>query len=493
MSRDDDISPETVLEADPPLVFVSFGFRDAIYRLVVWCFVVASACHLWLADAWQLEWLFADLLYVAGLGFLAWRGAFAGWVLSAFGLLLPLLFHRDQLTQSLFLLFIAVAGALTTGRAAWRFAVGEGAPRARRGARRPEEVRGFVRTVQWLAVLVYGFAFFHKLNADFLDPDYSCALYGLREVTNYWHLPAVAVPGEWGIAFPIAILLAEAGIAALHLLRCRRIAWMVAIAFHIFLTFTMAPAFVFVMAVGHAAFVTRDDLETLHETLSRHGPLLMVVAAAVTVVSIRRHGALPEWTMIPREFLLWGVLGLLVTAFPPWTAGAWARRPVDRPDSWFARMLPVLFAGLFAANCVLPYLGLQYQHTAAMVSNLRIDRGCWNHLVVPESARLQDPYIRFSDVYFGEPGRDPEYEQVVLEQLWSPPQIRQMRRNWCGSSNRPFYLKGTYKGETFEIEDLCAGDPLPFGEFRVFGVAIFGDLLRFQKNLMRECPQTCIH
>ncbi|MFB6373507.1 MAG: hypothetical protein ABEN55_10415, partial [Bradymonadaceae bacterium] len=460
--------------------------------LIVWTFVLASACHLWLADAWQLEWLFADLVYLVGLGLLAWRGAFAGWVLSALGLALPLLFHRDQLTQSVFLLFVATAGAVTTGRAAWRVVV-EGQSSAGDDDERPRGLRGFSRTIQWLAILVYGFAFFHKLNADFFDPQYSCAVYGLREVTDYWHLPAFEMSASTGRLLPIGILMAEGGIAVLHLLRYRRIAWTVAVAFHIFLTFTMAPAFVFVMAVGHVAFVTHDDLAGFRNMLARWGPWLIVIAAVVTVASLRRHGTLPEYTMIPREFLLWGVLALLVTTFPPWSAEARARRTVRRPSTWFARALPPVFAVLFALNCALPYLGLQYQHTAAMVSNLRIDRGCWNHLVVPESARLQDPYIRVEEVYFGEPGRDPEYEKIVREQLWSPPQIRQMRRNWCSPANRPFYLKGTYKGESFEIEDLCAGEPLPFGEFRVFGIAVFGDLLRFQKNLMRECPQTCIH
>lgn len=55
------------------------------------------------------------------------------------------------------------------------------------------------------------------------------------------------------------------------------------------------------------------------------------------------------------------------------------------------------------------------------------------------------------------------------------------------------YLEGTHMGDRFVIGDLCADEPLPFGEWRVFGEAIFGDYLRFQKNLERDCPQQCIH
>jgi hypothetical protein len=128
-----------------------------------------------------------------------------------------------------------------------------------------------------------------------------------------------------------------------------------------------------------------------------------------------------------------------------------------------------------------------------MVSNLRIDKGCWNHVVVPEQVRLTDDYIRVDEVYFGAPGRNDEYEDIVVRQLWSPPQIRQMRRNWCHPDARPFYLRGEFRGRDFLIEDLCDGKPLPFEDAGMFGVEVFGDYLRFQKNLERECPQACIH
>jgi hypothetical protein len=480
------------LEADPPVVFAGFGHLHPVYRVVVWCFVVASVSHLLLADAWQWEWLFADIVYLAGIGLLAWRGAFAGWVLSALGLLLPLLFHRDQLTQSVFLLFVATGGALSTGRAAWRIVVGDETSSGGEGEPNPD-VWAFLRAVQWLTILAYALAFFHKLNADFLNPQTSCAVYGLREVTDYWHLPAVEMPASAALIFPIGILLAEAGIAALHLLRYRRVAWLVAISFHIFLTFTMAPAFVFVMAVGHAAFVTREDLERLNEALDAHGVVLALIGAGMTAGSIAAHGEWPDLTMIPREFLLWGTLGLLVAAFPPWRGEVWCRTDVRRPRTMFAAVLPGVFACLFFANGLTPYLGVQFQHTAAMVSNLRIDRGCWNHLVVPESVRVRDEYIRIDEVYFGEPGAIPDYEKLVREQLWSPPRIRQIRRNWCRPEVRPLYLEGRHIGERFVIEDLCAGEPLPFNEWRMFGVAVFGDYLRFQKSLERDCPQQCIH
>jgi len=53
--------------------------------------------------------------------------------------------------------------------------------------------------------------------------------------------------------------------------------------------------------------------------------------------------------------------------------------------------------------------------------------------------------------------------------------------------------RASFRGETHLIDDLCDDEPLPFGRAGVLGFEVFPDALRFQKNLMRECPQTCIH
>ncbi|MFB6264038.1 MAG: hypothetical protein ABEL76_10505 [Bradymonadaceae bacterium] len=477
------------LRSDGPARFLLTGLEDPIYRWVVRLFVLGSAAHLWLRNAWSLEWLFADLVYTAGLGLLAWRGALLGWLLSAWGLLEPLLFHRDFLTQSVILLAIAGAGAAATALRAWGRVRQSEAHEADPGP----WVDAFLRAVQWICILTYACAALHKLNVDFLARPNSCALYGVDELLTYWRAGA-DVPGWLVPWLPWVIVGTEGGIAALHLLRLRRLAWTAAAAFHIPLTLTMAPAFAFVMACAHASFLVARDLARIRKTLGRYGSKIAAAGAAATAASLAAHADWPGAAMALKEAILWSALLGLAVAFPPWTDAAWdrARSPLEGADPR-AVLLPAAVAGLFALNCLTPYLGLQYQHTAAMVSNLRIDRGCWNSAVVPESVRLRDPYIRVDEVYFKEPGAIPEYEEIVRTKLWSPPEIRQMRRNWCRPEVRPFYIRGTHLGETFEIEDLCAGKPLPFDEWRPFGVPVFGDFLRFQKNLQRDCDQPCIH
>lgn len=475
-----------------------YGSRHPTYRLVVWLYVIGGLAHLWLADAWDPAWLPANLFFLTGLALLARWGAGAGWLLCAVGKALPLLFHRDHLTQSAVLLTMALAG--------FAFMLHDGLRHARRGRleRTPSPAgpltpgeRAFFDAMRGITVLVYALAALHKLNTDFLHPERSCAVYGLHKLAAYYDLahaalsPALLSPTLRSAA-PYLVLAAEFGLVALYLLGRRRAAWVLATAFHIPLTLTMAPAYVFVMFAGHAAFVRPRDLHALRAILHRHGPLILTAASIATTTSLYLHRRLPEPTMIPREWLLWALLATLtLLLFTPDDTAS----PTPSPRAPFTgpRLLATLIVAGFGVHGLFPYLGLRYHQTGAMVSNLRIDQGCWNSLVFPESVRLRDDYVRVDTVHFREPGFLTEYEDIVLDQLWSPPQIRQMRRNWCRPVLRPIHLAGTFRDRRFVIDDLCDGGPLPFADDGVFGVELFPESLRFQKNLRRECPDTCIH
>jgi hypothetical protein len=482
MKTDDDIF-RPALDETPWLA----GPQTATGRVATWFFVIGSISHLLLGDAWQDEWLMANLIYCVGLAFLAWRGAAVGWALCVVGLLAPLLFLRDILTQSMILVFWSTTAALGLGYDGFR----------RSDADEPVDHTGewtMLSVFRGVTVATYILAGFHKLNHDFLNPTYSCANYGMVELLEYWNVSADVPPGWLTAAAPALVLIAELGIPALHLVGRRHLAWPLAVFFHIPLTLTMAPAFAFVMFAGHAAFATREDIEQMRQMARWKFGAAALLAVACVAVSKTLHGDIPEWTLLLRHWWLWALGFGLLFAFPPWRWDVWSPQS-EQPDSRTrgARYLAGICVALFVLNGLTPYIGIQYQHAGAMVSNLRIDEGCWNHTLIPESVRLTDDYIRVDEVYFREPGQNREYEQIVERQLWSPPQLRQMRRNWCHPGARPFYLKGTFRGREFVIEDLCSHEPLPFDDAGMFGVEVFGDYLRFQKNLQRECPQACIH
>ncbi len=475
-------TPETTLETTLERWFV--GPRDPRYRRVVFGFLLATAAHLWIADTWQEAWIIPDLILALGVVVLFVAGGMVGWLLCALGLLIPLLFLRDQLTQSMLMLAMSLLGAWVTCPA-FKRELDDAASAA------------FIKGMQGLTILTYGLATFHKLNADFLNPYTSCANYGVDELLTYFRMEGLFDP--WSVGWlPVAALLVEGGVAVAYLFGRRRVAWMLAAVFHLPITLTMAPAFVMVMLPGHLAFVRpADDLRWAERTFP-HLKKFGIATVSATAISLAIHGALPEISMIFKEALIWFFLFTTVWAFPPWTRHAWVGRGHGRMEppeknSRAIRLAPYVICAGFLVNGFTPYLGVQFQHTAAMLSNLRIDEGCWNHALIPEGVRVREDYVRIDTVWFEEPGKIEEYENIVLEQLWSPPQILQMRRNWCRDEIRPFHISGTFRGRRFTVEDVCIEEPLPFPDDGIFDVSVFPDFLRYQKNLMRECPQRCIH
>ena len=59
-----------------------------------------------------------------------------------------------------------------------------------------------------------------------------------------------------------------------------------------------------------------------------------------------------------------------------------------------ARSTNLWMSGCWFLFCLTPYVGIQFQHTAAMLSNLRVDNGCHNSLLFPSSWIGQDTYLR---------------------------------------------------------------------------------------------------
>jgi hypothetical protein len=79
--------------------------------------------------------------------------------------------------------------------------------------------------------------------------------------------------------------------------------------------------------------------------------------------------------------------------------GRWLRAP--GPRATLRIRGPILWLGIAALvlNAATPYLGVKTRAAFTMFSNLRTEPGHWNHLVVPESARVFD-WLDGGDVRF---------------------------------------------------------------------------------------------
>lgn len=446
---------------------------NASLSYIVYCrlFAAGSLVHLTLPDAMDPSWLVPNVGYALGAAMIAANGCLLGWLLCAAGTSIPLLLLGDQLTQSVYLLACAIAFI-----AAW----------PGRSADLPARIEATgALSVRMLTVSVYLVAAFHKLNRDFFDPSVSCATAGMDVLAENWGLPFLAAEGLSSL-WPGLFVCAEVAMAAALIARPSA-ALVLGLLIHIPLTLVFAPAFAFVMIPGWVLCLHEEDLRHLGRTLRRRWVPIAATGAALAATSIglyfRDHWVPYPW-WFAKEVVLWIGLTWVVTAWVSRPGSAfrwWGGWRVGRPG--FGAMA---LAALFWLNALTPYTGLQFHHTGAMLSNLRIDRGCWNHFLIPEGVRWADPYVRVVRVTVGGAVRGPDaLEAHIADRLWSPTDLKAGRGRWCADGAGPLRLEGTYRSQPLRTDDLCQEWPLPDPGWIGYR--------RFQSNLSPECPQACIH
>lgn len=441
-------------------------------RYVVYCrfWAVGMGVHLTLPDALDDRWLVPNLFGWVGLALIALNGSIVGWALAVIAKAWPLLFLHDQLTQSVYLLLTALAASvcMTAG---------------------PRGERTLATTVRALTLGVYGIAALHKMNRDFFDTAVSCANGGMQILAENWSLPALAAE-ELAPVWPPLFLATELALVVLFAVRP---AWAVVLALvmHLPLTLIFAPAFAFTMIPGWVAFFRAGELRWYGSVWRRRWKIAVPIAVALFATSValyfRDHWMpYPFWFL--KELVLWVALVVAVLALVGRPREVLGPRPFWRVGTLRCRRwLPIAAAIVWLANGLTPYLGLQFHHAGAMLSNLRIDPGCWNSYVFPEAMRLRDPYIHVEHAEAPAARGREVLEDLVTGTLWNVVTLREAAKRWCDDGAAPLRIRGRYDGEPFEVADLCATETWPFDRPLVPG------FLAFQRNLSPECPQACVH
>jgi hypothetical protein len=257
--------------------------------------------------------------------------------------------------------------------------------------------------IRAIVVVVYAFAFFAKVNADYLDPEASCASQFLAHM-------ALGRDGLGGSATMRGIsiwgsLVLEAWFPFGLLWRRTRFATvMVAGAFHVVLTLDLVKHFVdfsSVMLVGLSTFVPGASAarmtaawRTRYERHCAPWPVLRtfgqptswfivgLLLLVLTVPLVVWDRTFLPFLLVVRE-LVWlpyalgvGLAWWWVRDGDPERAGAPSRA---------ARALSVAMVVLATTNGLGPYLGLKTRTSYNMYANLMIDDERSNHLVVPRS------------------------------------------------------------------------------------------------------------
>ncbi len=443
------------------------------YRVYCAAFAVGALAHLTLPDAWQDGWLVPDACLLVGALIVALGGGLLGWLLCFVGVAAPLLLLADQLTQSAYMLLCIVAAL--------------GCFLGRPETRAARLDRAFFFAVRLLTVGTYAIAAFHKVNRDFLDPAVSCASGGMGILAENWSIPALASPSLAPLWAPL-FLSAEVSVAILWIVR-PGLALVLALLVHIPLTVIFAPAFAFVMIPGWLSFLTDEDLRHFGRVWQRHHVLVLSIGLALGATSLGlyfRHHWIAYWLWFAKEIALYIALAFAVVAFVRRPAGVFRWLGAWR-EGWPRRRgaFAITLLCLWIVNGMTPYLGIQYHHAAAMLSNLRVDPGCWNSLIVPESVRIEHPFIRIERAQSGAKRGAAVLEADLTDTLWTPDTLWHALRHWCPEGAGPLRVRARTDHGTVDVADLCR--TFPFGRPLVPGWA------RFEHNLSPSCPQRCIH
>ena len=303
-------------------------------------------------------------------------------------------------------------------------------------ARKAKERNSILLCLSTLSASTYLLAIVHKLNYDFLYTAQSCAIHGYDLslslipqflMSSLHKSQLIRLLNTYPLLASISVLSLEWLLALLCWQR-HKLIWLIGLIFHLPLTLTIAPSFGAVMALGWGAGTMLGSRNTKYNK-RQTVKLKLILKHKLIVFIYVSHGLLS------------------------------------------------------------PYLGIEVQHSAAMLSNLRIDPACANSLIFPPIGH--DPYVYIHKAHFGQNKR-PKRLKKLQAGLWSLSALKTMQKNWCIKEQRPLKLKGTYAHQPFEIADLCAKEAL-YQLYERSHLPTFGAWQRFQKNLQKTCHQSCVH
>ncbi len=289
----------------------------------------------------------------------------------------------------------------------------------RNGEQLSEESRAVCRTG---ALILYFFAGFHKLNSSYLDPDLSCATSFYGPIAR--DFPFLALTPALMSLLPIMSIVIELAIPCLLLGgRTSRLAGILLGAlFHFGLALNIDRHFFDFSSMMWALLFLFQSSQTREERyLSLPWRLLLGAGFALALAGALGY---PDRTFtgiyLVMRMRVWAVFAVIffVLLARILLRKASMQSPVKIfPGTAGGRAV----AGLLLVNGAAPYLGLKTRSAFDMYSNLRVEEGVSNHLLIPGSALggiYTDDLVHVTRMH-GAPVRfeifDPERRMVRFE------------------------------------------------------------------------------
>lgn len=244
----------------------------------------------------------------------------------------------------------------------------------------------FIQTGSYLLLIMYIFGIFHKINTDFLNPESSCAV----TLWKTYPFPDFIRNGVWAHYLAIYGTFLIEGIVLLSLIikKARYYGVIIGVSFHIFLgfsSFAYYPAFSMLSIALHTLFLPRSSLDTFRNskahkyfdaTKSLWPPLSIAIAGLLLLFSYTDYlnGLMALFALLSVPLLLFIIF---------YTKSEKGKAQTTNPKSFIA----IILAILFFLNCLMPYMGLKTRQTLNMFSNLHLENGRSNHLILNYSPR----------------------------------------------------------------------------------------------------------
>ena len=368
-----------------------------IDRLTVFdhLWAIAGFCE-WARWQWsKTEWSW--VLLVGSLALAVFPNSVVGLAAFAAMQIAFTAFAADQpWNHGLFMALLNVAILASIARCA--FDARRAASPTSRAVDRDRLVDTFAPVLRLCLVALYLCTFFHKLNADFLDPDVSCVGWLLESLDRSYRILPL---GRWLVVLGIwSTLLVELTVPVLLCFRRTvPLALAMGVAFHLFLSqFGGLHGFAAMLFAVYFLFLPRTFTAREADRFAALRPIGLAPIAGALLIAGWLLGRLFSVSLVYRGLLIWDLWLLwVVVVFGPALFRV-ARMPGDvalRPRWAPLWVIPVVVA----LNGMAPYVGLKTETSWAMYSNLRTEVRP-NHLIVPASAKLfgyQDDLVEILD------------------------------------------------------------------------------------------------
>lgn len=282
-----------------------------------------------------------------------------------------------------------------------------------------------------VALVIYFFGFFQKLNLDFFNPDLSCSVALIDQVLNQLSgqpdrivgplaaiLPKSAVPWlAWGV------ILLEAGLFLLILVkRFRHYGIVFALGFHFFLspvveTFSIFMLLVLLTLLPHEFFEKLKGHKAA-QWLQRNR-LAILAVVAMLALGYFSLGLLPDQA-VKRNVKSWITMIWLVP-FYLFVLAAISFSSKIAADLPRIRVSSLAILILLFVNGLSPYFGLKTATAFSMFSNLRTE-GESNHLLISQAPDFFGDQSNLVAVHFAQGDGTPI--QIDRETKWPVFEIR---------------------------------------------------------------------